>query len=119
VTAPKLLVPSFDPAVRRALLTAAETFNFRLPELYSGDARSELSRPVPYPAACHPQAWSAAASILMVQAWLGLDPDVPAGVIHLTPLPGAPIVSGLLIAGHNVNFNGTTLTGLPPTLRIA
>ncbi|GIM89460.1 glycogen debranching N-terminal domain-containing protein [Paractinoplanes toevensis] len=100
------------------LLTAAETFDFRLPELYAGDARADLSRPVSYPAACHPQAWSAAASILMLQSWIGLTPDVPSGVIHLKPLPNAPAVHGLRIAGHEVNFDGTTLTGLPPTLRV-
>ncbi|GAA2622595.1 glycogen debranching N-terminal domain-containing protein [Paractinoplanes durhamensis] len=100
------------------LLTAAETFDFRLPELHGGDARTELSRPVPYPAACHPQAWSAAAAVLLLQAWIGLVPDVPAGVIHLRPLPDAPSVTGLRIAGHEVGFDGTTLTGLPAGLSV-
>ncbi|MFI5888754.1 glycogen debranching N-terminal domain-containing protein [Actinoplanes sp. NPDC051513] len=100
------------------LLAAAETFDFRLPELYGGDARTELSRPVAYPAACHPQAWSSAAAILMLQAWLGLEPDVPNGVVRLNPLPGAPTVTGLQIAGHAVSFDGATLTGLPPGLSV-
>ena len=100
------------------LLTAAEAFGFRLPELYGGDARTELSRPVPYPAACHPQAWSSAAAILMLQAWLGLEPDVPNGVVRLSPLPGAPSVTGLQIAGQPVSFDGQTLTGLPDGLRL-
>ncbi|MFF5293331.1 glycogen debranching N-terminal domain-containing protein [Paractinoplanes globisporus] len=100
------------------LLTAAETFGFRLPELHGGDARAEFSRPVPYPAACHPQAWSSAASVLILQAWLGLDPDVPNGVVRLRPLPGAPTVTGLRIAGHPVSFDGTTLTGLPDDLTL-
>jgi glycogen debranching enzyme len=43
------------------LLAAAERFSFRMPELHSGDARDEFSAPTPYPAACRPQAWSAAA----------------------------------------------------------
>ena len=43
------------------LLAAAEAFDYRLPELYGGDDRAALGRPVPYPAACRPQAWSAAA----------------------------------------------------------
>jgi glycogen debranching enzyme len=58
-----------DPDARTAgailadgLLTAAEAFDYRLPELYSGDARDEVGRPLPYPAACRPQAWSAAAA---------------------------------------------------------
>nr|WP_296071731.1 glycogen debranching N-terminal domain-containing protein [uncultured Actinoplanes sp.] len=100
------------------LLTAAEAFGFRLPELYGGDARDELSRPVAYPAACHPQAWSAAAAVLMLQSWLGLEPDVPGGRVRLRPLPGAPTVTGLRIAGHAVGFDGGTLTGLPPEISV-
>ena len=98
------------------LLSAGEAFDFRLPELYAGDARAMISRPLPYPAACHPQAWSAAAAVLIVQALLGLEPDVPGGVVRLRPLPGAPAVHGLQIAGHAVDFDGTTLHGLPPDL---
>jgi hypothetical protein len=98
------------------LLTAGEAFDFRLPELYAGDARTALSRPMPYPAACRPQAWSAAAAILILQAWLGLNPDVPNGVVHVRPLPNAPMVKGLRIAGHPVDFDGTALIGLPAHL---
>jgi glycogen debranching enzyme len=95
------------------LLTAAEAFGFRLPELYGGDSRGDLSRPVAYPASCHPQAWSAAAAISMLEAWVGVSPDVPSGRVTLRPLPGAPTVTGLRIAGRPVSFDGTTLTGLP------
>jgi glycogen debranching enzyme len=45
------------------LLAAAASFEYRMPELHSGDPRSSFSRAVPYPAACRPQAWSAAAAI--------------------------------------------------------
>ena len=100
------------------LLGAAEAFDFRLPELYAGDARTDLSRPMPYPTACHPQAWSAAAAILVLRAWLGLDPDVPNGRVRLRPMPDAPVVRGLRIAGHPVDFDGTTLTGLPSSLSV-
>ncbi len=44
------------------LLAAAVAFDFRVPELHAGDAAAEVSRPAPYPAACRPQAWSAAAA---------------------------------------------------------
>ena len=68
------------------LLTAGEAFDFRLPELYAGDSRADLSRPMPYPAACRPQAWSAAASILILRTWLGLHPDVRLGArVDLRP----------------------------------
>jgi glycogen debranching enzyme len=45
------------------LLRAAVAFGYRMPELHSGDPASEVPVPVPYPAACRPQAWSAAAAV--------------------------------------------------------
>jgi len=50
------------------LLRAAVAFDYRMPELHGGDAASDLARPVPYPAACRPQAWSAAAAIVVLDA---------------------------------------------------
>jgi glycogen debranching enzyme len=86
------------------LLSAAEAFGYLMPELHSGDARKDLNRPMPYPAACRPQAWSAAAAILVLQAITGLDPDVPNGTVTLRPLPGMPVdVRGLRIAGESVD----------------
>ena len=46
------------------LLAASLAFGHRLPELWSGEGR-----PVPYPAACRPQAWSAAAAVTVAE-WL-------------------------------------------------
>jgi glycogen debranching enzyme len=46
------------------LLRAAVAFDYRIPELYSGDAGD--ASPVPYPAACRPQGWSAASSIAVL-----------------------------------------------------
>ena len=40
------------------LLRAAVAFEYRLPELWSGEGA-----PVPYPASCRPQAWSAASAV--------------------------------------------------------
>ncbi|WBU37391.1 glycogen debranching N-terminal domain-containing protein [Homoserinibacter sp. YIM 151385] len=45
------------------LLRAAAAFGYRMPELHSGDAAGERAAPAPYPAACRPQAWSAAAAV--------------------------------------------------------
>ncbi|MEU1972803.1 glycogen debranching N-terminal domain-containing protein [Microbacterium sp. NPDC019599] len=53
--------------VVEGLLTAAEAFDFRVPELHAGDAKSETPAPAPYPAACRPQAWSAAAAIACLE----------------------------------------------------
>ncbi|AGZ45434.1 amylo-alpha-1,6-glucosidase [Actinoplanes friuliensis] len=109
------------------LLTAGEAFGYRLPELHAGDARSALSRPMPYPAACRPQAWSAAAAVLMLQATLGLQPDVPNGRVRLDPLAGAPFgpitATGLRIAGHAVDVTvdaagAATISGLPAGLTL-
>ncbi|MCI4064835.1 amylo-alpha-1,6-glucosidase [Micromonospora sp. R77] len=118
-----------DAALQLAdgLLGAAEAFAYRLPELYGGDDRALLGRPVPYPAACHPQAWSAAAAVLLLQAGVGLYPDVPAGRVELRPLAGprlgALAVDGLRIAGTpvGVTVDATghpTITGLPTPLTV-
>jgi len=56
------------------LLAAAVAFDYRMPELHSGDAASAFSRPVPYPAACRPQAWSAAAAISVLASLESLTP---------------------------------------------
>jgi glycogen debranching enzyme len=45
------------------LLRASVAFQQRLPELWSGEGR-----PVPYPAACRPQAWSAASALVVAGA---------------------------------------------------
>jgi glycogen debranching enzyme len=50
------------------LLRAAVAFDYRMPELHSGDPASAYPAPVPYPAACRPQAWSAAAAIAVWDA---------------------------------------------------
>ncbi|MER7456078.1 glycogen debranching N-terminal domain-containing protein [Micromonospora sp. NPDC126480] len=109
------------------LLAAAEAFDYRLPELYGGDDRALLGRPVPYPAACHPQAWSASAAVLLLQAATGLYPDVPAGTVRLAPLAGPDLggvsVAGLHVAGAPVTVTvdrtgAASLTGLPAGLRL-
>jgi glycogen debranching enzyme len=46
-----------------------------LPELYCGFAREPRLGPVPYPVACHPQAWAAASVMMLLQAVLGLHID--------------------------------------------
>jgi len=84
------------------LLDAGVAFDFRLPELFAGDGRG-AGKPAPYPAACRPQAWSAAAAVVLLQTILGLEADVPGGWLRATPLPGPvwPVaVEGLRVGGH-------------------
>ncbi|MEV0152278.1 glycogen debranching N-terminal domain-containing protein [Micromonospora sp. NPDC050686] len=109
------------------LLGAAEAFDYRLPELYGGDDRDLLGRPVPYPAACRPQAWSAAAAVLLVQAGAGLHPDVPNGRVALRPLAGPELgalrVRGLRVADTEVTVEidhtgRPTVSGLPSSLTV-
>lgn len=71
--------------VIEGLIDAARHFEYdRLPELFCGYS-SEEGYPIPYPVACSPQAWAAGTPLVFVQAMLGLMPDVPTGVIRLSP----------------------------------
>ncbi|MDN4612993.1 glycogen debranching N-terminal domain-containing protein [Leifsonia sp. F6_8S_P_1B] len=84
------------------LLAAAEGFGYRMPELHSGDSAADTRAPIPYPAACRPQAWSAAAAVAVLTARLGLRADAPGGRFDIAPDPaaGAIRVSGLRFAGE-------------------
>ncbi len=74
-------------AVATDIHAAAGFFAQRqLPELYSGVQRTDTNFPVQYLGANVPQAWAAAAVFALVQAMLGLDPDAPAGVMHVDPV---------------------------------
>lgn len=83
------------------LLAAAEGFGYRMPELHAGDSAAESSAPLPYPAACRPQAWSAAAAVAVLSARLGLRADAPAGLfaVHPDPSAGTMRIQGLRFAG--------------------
>jgi hypothetical protein len=90
------------------LVRAAPAFDFRLPELYGGDDAEHVSSPTPYPAACRPQAWSAASPIAALVALLGLEVDVPRGRIAVRPqLPASLLplsVSGLQVGDHRLDI---------------
>jgi glycogen debranching enzyme len=76
-----------DEATRiiEGLLAAAAAGGGRLPELFSGLGRDELSVPAAYPTSCVPQAWAAAAPLLFLRTLLRLDPWVPHGRVWLAP----------------------------------
>lgn len=86
----------------RGLLAAASAFDYRMPELHSGDPAGAFSRPVPYPAACRPQAWSAAAAVAVLAASVGVEPVD--GILSAAPgALGSPVaVSGLSFGGSLV-----------------
>jgi glycogen debranching enzyme len=69
--------------ILEGLFDASRYFeNGRLPELFCGFARQANEGPTLYPVACSPQAWSAAAPFLLVQAVLGLHIDAQAKQIR-------------------------------------
>jgi glycogen debranching enzyme len=89
------------------LLAAAPAFGHRLPELFGGSDGRRGEPLLAYPAACRPQAWSAAAAIALVQAALGLSADVPAGALRVAPHTGFAAwfpmrVTGLRVAGYDL-----------------
>ena len=88
------------------LVAAAEGLGGRLPELFCGFGRDEFARPVPYPTACAPQAWAAATPLFLLRVLLGLEPDVPAGVVEVSP---APPESLLPLRVDHLHLAGSTL----------
>lgn len=100
-----------DEAARVAdgILAAATSFGGRLPELFCGFDRSEFTLPVPYPTSCSPQAWAAAAPLLLLRSLLRLDPDVPAGTVRIAaglPAGFGPIkLRNLRLGEHLVTIN--------------
>ncbi len=85
----------------RGILAAAERFGYRLPELYGGNPADEGAGPLPYPAACHPQAWSAAASIALVTALAGVEtPERGEGLRCVPASSGSISVTGLRCDGE-------------------
>jgi glycogen debranching enzyme len=105
-------------SLANGLLDAAATFDWRLPELFSGHSRGDVPWPAPYPPSCRPQAWAAAASGALVQALLGLDVDLPGATVRMTPprpdsrLSQAPLRVDGLVAGGETFTAGIDAEGL-------
>ncbi|KIF67508.1 glycogen debranching protein, partial [Streptomyces sp. AcH 505] len=85
----------------RGVLAAAETFGYRLPEMYAGEQRTAGGAPAPHPAACRPAAVAAGAGIQLLVTLAGIRPDAPAGTLTLRPVRDAPL-GGLHLAGLRV-----------------
>jgi glycogen debranching enzyme len=99
--------------VATAIFAAAERLpGHRLPELYCGFSRDQsaaATSPVPYPVSCSPQAWAAGAPFLLMRALLGLEPDLPRGVLSVTPVFPAWLhhvrVTGMEVFGQRVDLD--------------
>ena len=107
------------------LIAAAPAFDHRMPELFAGIGRDASPQPLPYPAACRPQAWAATASVALVSALLGLDADIPNGTIHIDPMRPTPVrrlrVEGLMAgaAQFALTVDGSDLSvDVPASLRV-
>ncbi len=120
-----------DAAVQllHELLDAAPTYRYRLPELFGGVARSQTPVPVPYSAACRPQAWAAAGSWLLLRACLGLRAHLPDDLLEVDPLWPPPFshleVRDLPVAGRGVSIEvdarrgvRVSVDGAPLRLRV-
>lgn len=98
---------SVAASLAAGLVTASESFQARLPELFGGSSSGQLV--VSYPASCRPQAWSAAAGVAMVQVATGLEVDVPSRTVSIAPRRAFeswwPLqLSGVQIGGHAVDI---------------
>ena len=106
-------------ALAGRIFEAAQRFpDLRLPELYCGFDRREVGVPVPYPVACSPQAWSAAASLLLVRTMFGARASAAGHSLelvrpHLPTWLGKLTVSNLRVGEASVDllfhrWRGTT-----------
>ena len=86
------------------LLRAAQLYDYRLPELYSGQAYRATSGAVPYSASCRPQAWSAASAIAILEALTRPVPDRATCTIRThaggPSMLGKVTVDGFVVGGH-------------------
>ncbi|MFJ8358211.1 glycogen debranching N-terminal domain-containing protein [Streptomyces sp. NPDC093984] len=114
--------------VAEAVLDAAAAFGGRLPELLCGFDRAVYGRPVPYPAACSPQAWASATPLHLLRVLLGAEVCVPHGVVRLDPhLPArfgalrlTDVPVGTARVGVTVTEDGTAeVTGLPSGVTVS
>ncbi|MHC0428747.1 glycogen debranching N-terminal domain-containing protein [Streptomyces sp. O3] len=93
------------------LLSAADAFGQRLPEMYAGEQRTEGGAPLPHPAACRPAAVAAAAGVRVLTALAGIRPDVPGKTVALCPVSSAPL--------GEIGFTGLSVAGGPFSVRIS
>ncbi len=101
-----------DRIVEDQLAAAVACPTGRLPEVLAGLKRSEFESPVVYPAANSPQAWSASATVQLLQVSLGLYPFAPlAALVLVRPRLPASLpkltLSGLRVGRARVDLRFT------------
>ena len=85
--------PEAQRVIQR-MLTAAQHFNYQLPEVSAGMRRSETPFPIAYPTAARPQAWAAGTPVLLLQSLLGLQPDRRRHALESVAPPELPSWAG-------------------------
>jgi glycogen debranching enzyme len=103
------------------IFVAAEGAAYRLPELYGGDASADVPFPAAYPAACRPQAWSAAAPLATLVALTGVSVDASTATIshprRTSTVLGGFSLRGLRVGAHpfdvHVDREGAVSVDLP------
>lgn len=81
--------------IARRLVAASAYLDYQLPEVFAGYSRADTPFPVAYPTASRPQAWAAAAPVLLLQVLLGLEPDRLSGTL-VSRAPELPEWAGSL-----------------------
>jgi glycogen debranching enzyme len=87
--------PEAQRVIQR-MLTAAQHFNYQLPEVFAGLRRSETPFPIAYPTAARPQAWAAGTPVLLLQSLLGLQPDRRRHALDTVAPPELPSWAGTI-----------------------
>jgi glycogen debranching enzyme len=108
------------------LFAAAAHFDGQLPELFCGFDRSDFPEPVPYPTACSPQAWAAAAPVQLARILLRFDPDFTRNVLHLAPILPAEFgdvrAANVLLGRSRITIRARagegSVEGLPSELKL-
>jgi glycogen debranching enzyme len=109
--------------ITHAIVDAAASFRYRLPELYCGFDRDDFALPVPYPTSCSPQAWAAAAPLLLLHSLLRFTPGVDTSRLWCAPeVPDRYLpmrVSGLRVGKSRLAVEigmggGFEVTGIEP-----
>ena len=90
----------------RALLDAAHTFGYQLPEVFAGLPRAETPFPIAYPTAARPQAWAAGTPVLLLQVLLGLRPDRRRRRLETVAPAGLPSWAGTIRLSGVRAFDG-------------
>jgi glycogen debranching enzyme len=102
--------------IAEAVVEAAAFFDYRLPEVFAGFDKELTYAPVEYPTASSPQAWAAAAPLLLLTTVLGLTagPDGPRCDPHLPRRFGEVALYGLPGRWGRADVSAAPLSRSPP-----